>query len=72
MGRGERRENVVSNQCSFCGTNLAEFPDHIDICPECGGRLHVGEDAATCENCDFAAFESYEEGVPKDHYLLIS
>jgi hypothetical protein len=61
----------MGKECQFCGIDLDEFPDHIAECPECGGRLHVGEDGATCEDCGWSAFESYPEGIPDDRYLLI-
>ena len=44
------------NECSFCGIDLDEFPDHVEQCPECDGRLHVGEDGAACSGADILIF----------------
>ena len=69
--KGTRKRRKIMNKCSFCGTDSDEFPEHIEECPECGGKLHVGEDGAVCEGCGYSAFEVYSEGITEDHYLLI-
>ncbi len=47
--------------CPFCGVDELAFPDHVEKCPHCGGKLHWMLDTARCEDCEHIVVPMMEE-----------